>query len=60
MGTVGSIIAHIYHIKRAEEKAARESIFEPRGEEKTKIKKGKILPSSGEGFEEPLLNKSEE
>ena len=57
MGTVGSIIAHFYYIKREKQKVLRESIFEPR----ENINKNKIIkppPTMKEGILEPLLNKN--
>ena len=59
MGTVGSVIAHIYHIKREKERITRESIFEPRWNIKIKKEKKKS-PSLEEGIKEPLLNNHEE
>ena len=56
MGTVGSVIAHFYHIKALKQKVSRESIFEPR----ENINKNKIIkppPTMKEGILEPLLNK---
>ena len=56
MGTVGSIIAHFYYIKREKQKVVRESIFEPR--EKIKNIIIKPPPTLKGGILEPLLNKN--